>query len=266
MDYKTIIYKVDGHIATITLNRPDRLNAYNNDLLRELMDAIDAVRKDDEVRVLVLTGAGKGFCAGGDIQVGGIQSELVAVSPEERRQEIRHGLQDITRRLHHLEIPTIAMVNGAAAGVGFDWALACDIRIGSENTRMSVAFTKIGVTPGTGGAWLLPRVVGIPKAAELIFTSDILDAAEAGRIGLLNKVVPAGELEKETMALARRIAENPPVALRMAKMQLYRGLGMDLDTALEVIAACQGVAMSTEDHKEGVMAFRQKRKPIFRGR
>lgn len=266
MNFETILLKKAEHIAIITLNRPDRLNAVSNQMVDELKVALDEVSKDAEIRVLILTGAGKGFCAGGDIQVGGLQSDLVAVSPEERRQEIRHGLQDITRRLHHLEIPTIAMVNGPAAGVGFDWSLACDIRTGSENTRMSVAFTKVGVTPGTGGAWLLPRVVGIPKAAELIYTSDILDAAEAGKIGLLNKVVPAAELEKETMALARRIADNPPIALRLAKMQLHRGLGMDLDTALEVIAASQGVAMSTEDHKEGVMAFRQKRKPIFKGR
>ena len=158
------------------------------------------------------------------------------------------------------------MIHGAAVGGGFDLACACDLRTGSENTRFMVAFTRIGLFPGWGGTWLYPRIIGIPKAAEMLFTGDFLEAKDAERLGLLNKLVPAADLEKETMNLAGRIANGPPIAIRLAKMQLYKGLEMDLETAMKVAAACETITLTSEDHREGVKAFQAKRKTQYKGR
>jgi len=167
--------------------------------------------------------------------------------------------------LFNLEIPTIAMVNGIACGGGMDWAMCCDIRIGSENARFMVAYTRVGLFPDAGGTWLMPRVMGLAKASELIFTGDFVDAKEAERIGVLNRVVPAADLERETMELARKIAANPPLALRLAKLQLHKGLLWDLDTALEVEAGFAPIVMTSKDSQEAITAFVEKRKATFVG-
>jgi enoyl-CoA hydratase/carnithine racemase len=268
MDFKTIIFKREGHIGTIVLNRPEVLNAVTAEMIEEIKTALEQVAKNNEIRVLVLTGAGRGFCAGADIKVGGMKSAEIPedATLEEARDMLSSGLQEVTRRLQRLEMPTIAMVNGVAAGLGFEWALACDLRIGSENARFMVAFTRIGAVPGAGGPWLMPRIVGMAKAAELIFTGDLIEAEEAERIGILNRLVSAQDLEKETTALAQKIANNPPIAIRMDKMLLNRSFEIDLDTALQMIAALQPILLSTEDWAEGVTAFREGRKPVFRGR
>jgi len=158
------------------------------------------------------------------------------------------------------------MINGAAVGGGFDLACACDLRVGSEKARFMVAFTRIGLFPGWGGTWLYPRIIGIAKSAEMLFTGDFLEAKDAERYGLLNRLVPAEELEGETMALARRIADGPPIAIRLSKLQLYKGLEMDLETAMKVAAACETITLTSEDHKEGVAAFREKRRPQYKGK
>lgn len=264
MSWETILLEKKEGIGVLTLNRPERMNALNEKMAAELSQVLQEANLDEEVRVLVVTGAGKAFCTGAD--VGGM-------SAEERKprgaEEIRRGfrnIQGIILGLHRLEKPIIAMVNGAAVGGGFDLACACDIRTGSEKARFMVAFTRIGLFPGWGGTWLYPRIIGLPKAAEMLFTGDFLEAKEAERLGLLNKLFPAEELEKETMDLARRIAKGPPIAIRLAKMQLYKGLEMDLETALQVAAACETITLTSEDHKEGVAAFREKRPPQYKGK
>ncbi len=262
MSFETILLEKKEGIGILTLNRPERLNAFNEKMEAEFVQAIQEVGLDDEVRVLVLTGAGKAFCAGAD--VGRMSGENKPKGAEEWRRGFRN-IQGIILGLQRLEKPTLAMVNGAAVGGGFDLACACDLRTGSEYARFMVAFTRIGLFPGWGGTWLYARIIGIPKAAELLFTGDFLEAKEAERLGLLNKLVPASELEKETMSLARRIANGPPIALRLAKMQLYKGLGMDLETAMQMAAACETITLTSQDHKEGVAAFQEKRPPKYKG-
>ena len=264
MDLQTIILKKEGHIGTITLNRPEKLNAANQQMIQELLFALDDVGKDEEVRVLVLTGAGRGFCSGIDLStVGGLPDE----TPETFRQSLRRGVQRVTLALQGLEIPTIASVNGAAVGLGFDWALACDIRIGSENARFMVAYTRLGAFPSTGGTYLMPRIMGLAKAYQYVFTGDFLEATEAERLGVLNELVPVKELEKETMKLAQKIAKGPPIALKLAKLQMYKGLEIsNLPLALEFVAAAEAIPHFSEDWKEGLRAFAEKREPHFVGR
>ena len=267
MNFQTITFEKEEHIATLTLNRPDRMNALNEQMIGEILMALDEASRDPEIRVLVLTGAGRAFCAGADLRGDeGGERVLSETHPEMTRQGLRYGAQQVVQRLQGLDIPTIGMVNGAAVGAGFDWALACDLRIGSENARFMVAFTRVGLIPGTGGMWLMSRIMGLPKAAELAFTGDFLEAPEAKEVGALNRLVPAAELKKETMKLAHRIANNPPIAIRLNKMLLYEGLKTDLKTALELAAATQSIALASEDHKEGVAAFREKRAPSYKGR
>lgn len=269
MDFATILLKKEDWIATITLNRPDRLNAVTPKMAHELLAVIEDVDKDDEVRVLVLTGAGRGFCAGADVggMTGGTQEGMgTARSAEEMRRYHSRVVGRICLGLQKLQKPTIAMVNGIAVGGGFDMALACDMRIGSKNTRFRNAFVKIGLFPGWGGTWLYPRVMGLGKALEYLFTGDFLEAEEAEKIGVLNKLVPPEDLERETMSLARKIAQGPPIAIRLMKLQAYKGLQMDLETALEMAAACETITLTSEDHKEGVAAFREKREAQFKGR
>jgi len=262
MSFETILLEKKEGIGVLTLNRPERLNAFNEKMEAEFVQAIQDVGKDDEVRVLVVTGAGKAFCAGAD--VGRMSGESRPKGAEEFRRGFRN-IQGIVLGLQRLEKPTMAMVNGSAVGGGFDLACACDLRTGSEYARFMVAFTRIGLFPGWGGTWLYPRILGIAKAAELLFTGDFLEAKDAERFGLLNRLIPAADLEKETMSLARRIANGPPIALRLAKMQLYKGLEMDLETAMQVAAACETITLTSQDNKEGVAAFREKRPPQYKG-
>jgi enoyl-CoA hydratase/carnithine racemase len=273
MGYETVIYEKRDGIARITLNRPERMNAFNAQLVMDLVETIGDAAMDDAVRVLILTGAGKGFCAGADFRYTQVRGgEVAPEEAEERGTVFEEGrllhpvTQGVILALQKLDKPTIAMVNGAAVGGGFDIALACDMRIGSENTRFMVAFTRIGIVPGSGGAWMLPRVVGLPKACELIFTGNFVEAEEAHQIGLLNRLVPADKLEEETMALAQRIAQGPPIALRLDKMMIYKGLGTDLETALAFASACESITLHSQDHVEGVTAFAQRRQPQFKGR
>jgi enoyl-CoA hydratase/carnithine racemase len=266
MDFETIILKREEGIATIILNRSEKGNALNGQMFDELAVAFNEVARDKELRVLILTGAGKGFCGGGDTSEMGEGGTYSQVEPEEMRQIISQVAQSITRTLQRLEIPTIAMVNGFAVGSGFDYACACDIRIGSENARFSNAYIRVGLAPETGGGYLLPRVVGLSKAFEILYTGKWVDAKEAERVGLLNKLVPAEDLEKETMKLARQLAKAPPIAIRLTKQLVNKGLGTDLETALEMAAAYQAIVMTSEDYREGVAAWQEKREAVYRGR
>ena len=264
MDYETVTLRKEDQIATLTLNRPEKLNAVNPQMIQELLSALDEVARDGGVRVLVLTGAGRAFCAGIDLTADRAPSDE---TPETFRQYLRQGVQKVTLALHGLEIPSIASVNGAAVGLGFDWALACDIRIGSENARFMVAYTKLGAFPSTGGTYLMPRLMGLAKACEYVFTGDFLEAQKAERLGVLNRLVAADNLEEETIQLAQKIAKGPPIALKLAKLQMYKGLEIDnLPLALEFVAAAEAMPHFSEDWKEGLRAFAEKREPHFNGK
>ena len=265
MDFETVILKKEGHIATITMNRPEMMNALNTQMLQEMVAAIDEIACNDDVRVVVLTGAGRVFCSGADISEGGKASGLSG-TPVEMHHNVRNSYQKVALRLQRLDKPTIAMVNGAAVGAGCDFAFACDMRVGSEKARFRNGFVRVGLIPGGGGTWLYTRLMGLGRGLEFLFTGDFLEAEEAEHIGVLNKIVPADDLERETMELAQKIANNPPLAVQMSKMMAYKALDSDLEAALEQAAACQALALSSEDHREGVNAFIEKREAQFKGR
>ncbi len=262
--FENIVFSKEANVAKIILNRPERLNAITREMEQELIESLADIHNDEDIKVLVLTGAGRAFCSGGDVSENMV--EEYGGSVQKVSDTFHHVYQGIILQLYNLDIPTIGMINGAAVGLGFDLALACDIRIGSENAKFMVAFTKMGLTPAAGGAWLMPRVMGLAKAAEFIYTADLLEAEEALRLGVLNRLVPAASLEQETMAMAKKISLNSPLANRLAKLQLHRGLDTDLGTALELGATCQAICLTSEDTREALVAFREKRKPVFKGR
>ena len=263
MSYSDILLEKAEGIATITLNRPEHLNAFSPGLLAELRAAIEEVRTDDAVRVAIITGAGRAFCAGGDLKtMGARHRERTAV---ETGRELRDTVQRIPVALRQLGKPVIAAVNGPATGAGCDLAVMCDIRIASANARFAESYVKVGLIPGAGGAYLLPRAVGLSKACELLFTGDMIDATEAARIGLVSTVVPSEELLPTARALAAKIAANPPLSLRYIKNAIYAGQELTLDQLLEHVSLAFGPLSKTEDHQEAVRAFLEKRTPLFKG-
>lgn len=263
MVYENIILKSEEGIATIMLNRPDKRNAVNLKMLEELVDVTSDVGSDPTVKVVIVTGAGKAFMAGGDIDE--LISSTIGTDPLEMRNSVQRAGQ-IALNLRGMAKPVIAAVNGPAVGGGCSLALTCDIIVASEQARFSVPFVNIGLHPDGGLIYFLPRLVGIAKACEMVFTGKVIDAQEAERIGLVNRVVPAELLESTTKELALSLARGPSVAIGLAKMSLHRGLSMDLASALEVEATAQIICSSTEDVKEGIRAFREKRKPMFEGK
>jgi enoyl-CoA hydratase/carnithine racemase len=253
----------DG-IATLTLNRPERLNALGDSLRDDLLDAVTRASADHEVRVMIVTGAGKGFCAGGDVKA-------MNAAKEDRRErplieKIAPSRDRTLLAMRDAPQPIIAAVNGAAAGAGMNLALGCDIRIASTAAKFSQAFVRRGLHPDWGGTYFLPRVVGMAKACELIFTGDIIDAAEALRLGLVSQVVAPEALMPTANDLARKIATGPPIAVRLAKRALYHSVDSDLRAALEFETFAQNVCSETEDAREGIRAFVEKRAPVFQGR
>ncbi|HEU4371498.1 MAG TPA: enoyl-CoA hydratase-related protein [Methylomirabilota bacterium] len=264
MTYECLLHEVKDGIATLTLNRPDRLNALGGTLRDDLHDAITRSAADPEVRVMVITGAGKGFCAGGDVKAMNEAKEGKRERP--LLEKIAPGRDRTLLAMRDAPQPIIAAVNGAAAGAGMNLALGCDIRIASTAAKFSQAFVKRGLHPDWGGTYFLPRVVGMAKAAELIFTGGVIDAAEALRLGIVSQVVAPEELMPAVHALARAIAAGPPVAIRLAKHSLYANAERDLRSALEGETAAQNICFETEDAREGIRAFIEKRPPVFRGR
>lgn len=275
MEFKTITLQKEEGITTITLNRPDVLNAASEEMAMELVDAVDHVSEDDETRVLVVAAAGRAFCAGGDFNFAKLKGketltpEDLAIWPKTTR-DVRRGKippkaqKHVILGLQNLDKPTIAVVNGVAAGFGFDLALACDMRIGSPKAAFVIGYTSAGVAPDSGGTWLMPRVMGVSKTLEYIYTGDPCTSDEAYRIGLLNRLVPAEQLQEESLKLARKIAKGSPIAYRLSKLQVYKGLGMDLETALAFAMACVTIATGSEDHKEAIRSFAEKKMPDFK--
>jgi len=258
-----LLYEVKDRIATITLNRPEKLNAFTHAMIDRWAEALREARDDDGVHVVVVTGAGRAFCAGGDV---GRMGEGAEPAPLDHKHYLWKHIHRIPLTLEEMDKPVIAMVNGPAIGAGMDMALQCDLRIASDEAKFCEAYVKVGLVPGDGGAWFLPRLVGTARALELFWTADTIDAREAERIGLVNKVVPAAKLSGATYELARRIAAGPQIAIRIIKCAVYQGLRTDLRTALDSISSHLAVVRYTEDHKEGVRAFKEKRPPRFSGR
>lgn len=263
MAYKCLLYQVQDRIATLTLNRPERLNALGDTLRADLHDAILKASADDEVRVLVITGAGRGFCSGGDVKAMSERDQAGQSHPF--AEQLAPGRDRCIAAMRDCPKPIIAAVNGAAAGAGFNLALACDMRIASSAAKFVQAFVKRGLHPDWGGTYFLPRVVGTAKACELIFTGEPIDAAEAGRLGIVNAVVAPDELMARTYELAKKIAAGPPIAIQLAKRAIYRNLDVDLRAGLEFETYAQNLCRHTEDSKEGVRAFIEKRAPVFKG-
>ena len=268
MTHEAISVQTLHGVTTITLNRPQRMNALSRQMITEVVGVLDAARQGQgrDTRAIVITGAGRGFCGGADLKDLNSPAGLLPLnSAESKRQGLRMGVYPLIHGIRQCEVPVIAMVNGDAAAGGCDLALACDIRIGSDRTRFMESFARIGLFPGTGGCWFLPRMVGSSKAAEMIFTGDPIGAQEAYQWGLLSQLVPHEELLDRTMTLARRIAAGPPIALRLAKMVMQRSMDMNLETSLELAAASESITLTSEDHREGLAAFLEKREAKFRG-
>jgi 2-(1,2-epoxy-1,2-dihydrophenyl)acetyl-CoA isomerase len=249
-------FDVDDGVAVLTMNRPEKLNASTSGMLAGLVSALDDCDARDDVHVVILTGAGRGFCSGGDI--GGMGEESDS-RPHVTKSRIWSEIQAFPKRAARFEKPLLAAVNGAAIGGGMDLALACDIRIAGASARFAETYAKIGLLPGGGGAYFLPRLVGRARALELLWTADFIDAATALEIGLVNHVYPDEQLLAETMTLARRIAAMPPLSIRLIKRTVYQSLETDMATAFDLVSSHIAIARSGHDHGEAIKAFREKR-------
>lgn len=260
MEFKYIIYEKNEGVATITLNRPEALNAFSKEVVEEILHALEDVKTDEAVRVVVLTGAGeKAFSAGADIKA------MVGMTALKARELSLFG-ERLCVGLENLEKPVIAAINGYALGGGLEVAMSCDLRIASENAKMGQTEINIGLIPGWGGTQRLTRLVGMTKAKEMVFTGRIIDAKTAEQIGIVNMVVPVDKFRETVSQFAKDLASKAPVALKVAKALINKGSDIGLESALALEREGFGVVGSSEDLKEGVSAFTEKRKPVFKGR
>jgi 2-(1,2-epoxy-1,2-dihydrophenyl)acetyl-CoA isomerase len=255
----TVLRETNGGVLTLTLNRPEALNSFNIEMKESLLAGLKDAARDTNVRVVVLTGAGRAFSAGQDLK------ERTAPGVADLGTELRLRYNPIVLAMRKLEKPVIGAINGVAAGAGISVALACDLRVAADNASFIEVFARVGLVPDTGSSWFLPRLVGYAKAAELSFTTDPVDAQTAERIGLVNRVVPADQLMNETNVLATRLARSAPIALGLAKRALNRALESGLEEQLEYEAQLQSIAGRSKDHQEGVAAFVEKRPANFTG-
>ena len=268
MQFEQIRYDKSEGIATITLNRPERMNAFTPKMLDEWLAALQDAHLDAETRVIIVTAEGRGFCTGMDVQA---QAEGRGLLPRSRslgeaRNYLRDTVQRIPRLVAQLDKPYIAAVNGAAVGAGMDMASMCDIRFAADSARFGMTYVRMGLVPGDGGCYYLPRIVGTARALELIWSGRLFDAEEALRIGYVSAVVPAGELMAHTRAYALKLAKGPAVAIQLAKRLVYRSLEANVDQALEMAQGAMTIVQNTEDAREGPRAFVEKREPDFKGR
>ena len=258
-----VLYRAEEGVVTITLNRPDKLNAFGDDMREQLIAALDRVRRDSEARVLVITGAGRAFCAGGDVHhMLGLKKRDADF--RELKPLLEYG-QAIVTRLDGLSIPTIAAVNGPAAGAGINLALACDLRLASDQATFGETFVRIALHPDWGGTFYLPRLVGLARALELCWLGESVDAAEALRIGLVNHVWPQNEFAAKANDFAARLAAAPQTSVRLVKQTLRAALDRTLNQCLDAEVQAQKACWASDDAAEGLAAFAEKRKPEFQG-
>ena len=267
MSEDPVVYEPAGHVVVLRLNRPETRNAISEiDMVDGIVAALERVQADQSVRAAILTGNGTAFSSGGNVKK--LRAELTEsdATPSQIEQFYRTGIQRIPLAFDRLDVPIIAAVNGPAIGAGCDLACMCDIRIAAEGAQFAESFVKLGIIPGDGGAWFLPRVVGLSKACEMTFTGDMLDAQSALDCGLISKFVPAPELMEAALALANRIAANPPGAVRMAKRLIREGQHLPLASLLEMSASMQALAHRTSDHREAMAAMAEKRPGDYSGK
>jgi len=260
MDFSNISYSKDGFLVTITLNRQEALNALNQEMIGELGEALLQIQRDKDVRVVILTGAGRAFCAGADL---GILKNAVKAND---RRELILGFNRLILNMRNLEKPLVAAVNGVSIGAGCCLAIACDLVVAAEGAKFGFAFTQVGLSQSDLGAtYLLPRIVGLTRATKILLLGEMVDAKEAEQYGLANKVVPSNKLMEATRELAEKIADNPPIGLAVTKFAINKGLGLDLNTDLEYETYLQTFCMETEDHLIGLESILGKEKPSYKG-
>ncbi len=262
-----VLFEQDGHVVTLTLNRPAELNAFSDETMIEaFITAIERVKADGDVRAVVLTGAGKAFSAGGNVKHMRDKTGIFQGGPSEIRDAYLRGVLRVPPLFYGLDVPTIAAVNGPCYGAAVDLVCMCDIRIASPEAEFGLPFVNIGIAPGDGAAWFLPRIVGNAAAAELLLTGEPANAAKAKEIGLISKILPRTGIVAEAQRIAARIASRAPLAVRFAKRLMREGQHQSLATHLEMCAAYQGIAHTSEDHHEALAAFFEKRDPNFTGK
>ena len=256
-----LLYNVKHEVATITLNRPEARNAFSPDMITLWREFLKEARADNTVHVIIITGKGDTFCSGGDIR----EMAEGKLKSWNMKNYLWEGVHRIVLTMEDLDKPVIAAINGAAMGAGLDMALMCDLRVCSDKAKLAESYIMMGLVPGDGGAYFLPRVVGVPKALELLLTGDPIGADEALKIGLVNKVVPHERLMEEAAALAEKIASRPPLAIRMMKRAVYQGLASSLRAHLDYVSSQLALLSETKDHQEAARSFLEKRKPVFKG-
>ena len=269
-----LIFKVQEGIATITLNRPGARNAFSMQMIDLWIKALEEVRDNDEIRVLVITGEGNAFCAGGDIKamqkglgfldLTGYEEVDLSTTALARKNSLWKRVQRIPLLMEEIDKPTIAAINGDAIGAGLDMTLQCDLRIASSKARLGEGYVKVGIVPGDGGGYLLPRLIGLDKALELLWSGRIIDVEEASQMGLITKYVPHDELMEETYKLAKNLARGPQQTIRFIKRTVYQGLKTDLRTSLDMVSSLMGIVTEHPDYQEGLNAIIEKRKPEFK--
>lgn len=257
-----ILYETNDHVAVITLNRPEAKNAFSFEMITLWREYLERAKQDDTIRVVVVTGKGDTFCSGGDIR----DMAEGKLKSWDMKRFLWDGVHRIVLTLEDLDKPVIAAVNGAAMGAGMDMAIMCDIRVCSDRAKLAESYISMGLVPGDGGAYFLPRLVGTSKALELLLTGDVVSAQEALGLGIVNRVVPHDQLMEETMKLAEKIAAKPPLAVRMMKRAVYQGQTGTLRAHLDYISSQLSLLSETEDHLEAARSFLEKRKPHFVGR
>lgn len=265
-EFRDIRFGHEGAIARITLARPKQMNAYSTRMCEELVRAIEAYWRDDNLRVLILTGEGRGFCAGGDVSGADEAHGALMKAQLSHAREMRDGMHRVIQALQRIDKPVVAMINGPAVAGGLTLALACDFRIAADTAKLGDTSGKFGLLPDEGGAWLFPRAMGLDRALKMTMLAEVYDAKTAHDLGLVTEVVPAGELEVRTVAFARALAARAPLAVRLAKAMMMRGLTTSLDHSLADAALSVMVSNPSQDVREGVKAFFEKREPKFEGR
>jgi 2-(1,2-epoxy-1,2-dihydrophenyl)acetyl-CoA isomerase len=266
MKYETILLDKDQGVATVTLNQPEMLNVFSHKMMDEVVEALSDIANDVNVRVAVLTGVGRAFCAGVDIR-----EHFLGPIEQRKRGKLNIALQDFFSKkgvpaIMNLGKPIIAAINGPAVGLGCTVCLACDLRIASEKAQLSFGFVRVGITPEFGSTYFLPRLIGISRSLELLYTGRMIHAREAKEIGLVNKVVPPDRLAGAAYEMAQTIANAPPIVVKLIREGIYQGVNVDINTALRWEHFAFNTCLSTDDHEEGVKAFLDKRKPLFKGK